>query len=126
MSWFIPGMGMFCEAYFIFSIGNIKQIFPYEYPDCWSTHKTCTVNMTRAPDYMQIVGIIFGMCTLGYLGDKIGRKPFSHMIHCNLLTGNTITVMAEASFMLDQRILDTQGVCTELRSNPDSQATSCS
>ena len=32
--------------------------------------------MTRAPDYMQIVGIIFGMCTLGYLGDKIGRKPF--------------------------------------------------
>ena len=75
MSWFIPGMGMFCEAYFIFSIGNIKQIFPYEYPDCWSTHKTCTVNTTRAPDYMQIVGIIFGMCTLGYLGDKIGRKP---------------------------------------------------
>ena len=75
MSWFIPGLGMFCEAYFIFSVGNIKQFFPYEYPDCWKTYKTCTVNLTRAPDYMQIVGIIFGMITLGYLGDKIGREP---------------------------------------------------
>ena len=75
MSWFIPGLGMFCEAYFIFSVGNIKQFFPYEYPDCWKTYKTCSVNLTRAPDYMQIVGIIFGMVTLGYLGDKIGREP---------------------------------------------------
>ena len=75
MSWFIPGLGMFCEAYFVFSVGNIKQFFPYEYPSCWKTYKTCTINLTRAPDYMQIVGIIFGMITLGYLGDKIGRKP---------------------------------------------------
>lgn len=84
MSWFIPGMGMFCEAYFIFSIGNIKQIFPYEYPNCWKAHATCSVNMTRAPDYMQIVGIVFGMCTLGYLGDKIGREPLFQLICCLL------------------------------------------
>ena len=80
MSWFIPGMGMFCEAYFIFSIGNIKQIFPYEYPACWSKHTTCTVNMTRAPDYVQIIGIILGMCTLGYLGDKIGREHSANFL----------------------------------------------
>jgi MFS family permease len=92
MSWFIPGMGMFCEAYFVFSIGNIKQIFPYEYPNCWKAHKTCTINMTRAPDYVQIIGIILGMCTLGYLGDKIGRKWGSvftvsiMMVGCILLT----------------------------------------
>lgn len=78
MSWFIPGLGMFCEAYFIFSIGNIAQFFPYEYPECWKRYETCTVNTTRAPGYMQIVGIVFGMCTLGYLGDKIGRKPPFH------------------------------------------------
>lgn len=75
MSWFIPGLGMFCEAYFIFSIGNIAQFFTYEYPECWKTHTTCTVDTTRASGYTQIIGIVFGMCTLGYLGDKIGRKP---------------------------------------------------
>ena len=91
MSWFIPGMGMFCEAYFIFSIGNIKQIFPYEYPECWSTHKTCTVNMTRAPDYMQIVGIVFGMCTLGYLGDKIGRELLPFCKSCKLAHSNALS-----------------------------------
>lgn len=92
MGWFIPGLGMFCEAYFVFSIGNIKQIFPYEYPSCWKSHITCTVNMTRVPDYVQIIGIILGMCTLGYLGDKIGRKWGSvftvsiMMLGCILLT----------------------------------------
>ena len=37
-SWMIPGLGMFSEAYFIFSIGNIKPILQKEYPACWSKH----------------------------------------------------------------------------------------
>lgn len=73
-SWAIPGLGMFCEAYYIFSIGNIKPIFSYEYPSCFKTMTTCNANETRAPDYSQILGIIFGMITLGYVGDRIGRK----------------------------------------------------
>jgi fucose permease len=28
----------------------------------------------QIPEYIQIVGIICGMITIGYLGDKIGRK----------------------------------------------------
>ena len=31
----------------------------------------CTLQI---PEYIQIVGIICGMITIGYLGDKIGRK----------------------------------------------------
>ena len=30
-SWALPGIGMFCEAYFIFSIGNLK-VNPTPYP----------------------------------------------------------------------------------------------
>lgn len=75
MSWMIPGMGMFCEAYFIFSIGNIKPFFSFQYPNCFSKHiEGCSPNLTRGPDYSQIIGIICGMITLGFIGDKIGRK----------------------------------------------------
>ena len=37
-SWGIPGPGMFSEAYFIFSIGNIKPILIQQYPQCWGKH----------------------------------------------------------------------------------------
>jgi hypothetical protein len=30
-SWALPGIGMFCESYFIFSIGNITPIFQETY-----------------------------------------------------------------------------------------------
>ena len=70
---------MFCEAYYIFSIGNIKPIFSFEYPKCFSlagkAGAICNLNETRAPDYSQILGIIMGMITLGYVGDRIGRRP---------------------------------------------------
>lgn len=38
-SWMIPGLGMFSEAYFIFSIGNIKPILGKQFPNCWTAHK---------------------------------------------------------------------------------------
>lgn len=37
-SWAIPGLGMFSEAYFVFSIGNIKPILADQYPACWSKY----------------------------------------------------------------------------------------
>ena len=72
---------MFCEAYYVFSIGNIKPIFSFEYPKCFKTMTkgVCNANETRAPDYTQILGIIFGMITLGYVGDRIGREPPLHL-----------------------------------------------
>lgn len=38
-SWAIPGLGMFSEAYFVFSIGNIKPILADQYPACWSKYQ---------------------------------------------------------------------------------------
>ena len=68
------------------SIGNIEPFFSYEYPLCWGLHEEgCTVNTTRAPDYMQIVGIIMGMVTLGYIGDQIGRALSLSILLLSLL-----------------------------------------
>ena len=39
-SWAVPGLGMFNESYYIFSVGNIKPIWTEEYPSCW---KVCAV-----------------------------------------------------------------------------------
>lgn len=43
-SWMIPGLGMFSEAYFIFSIGNIKPLLQKQYPDCWAKPYTVHSN----------------------------------------------------------------------------------
>ena len=34
-SFAVPGIGMFMEAYFIFSVGNVKPIWAEQYPACW-------------------------------------------------------------------------------------------
>ena len=55
---------MFCEAYFIFSIGNIKPLFSYQYPSCFKSHKDgCSPNLTRGPDYSQILGMTTALQT---------------------------------------------------------------
>lgn len=95
-SWMIPGLGMFSEAYFIFSIGNIKPILTAERPNCFSKYKTCNHTLTQIPDYIQIVGIILGMCTLGYLGDKIGRKWGSVFTASIMFIGAILLVATDA------------------------------
>ena len=34
-SWMVPGLGMFNESYYIFSVGNVKPIWREQYPKCW-------------------------------------------------------------------------------------------
>lgn len=48
--------------------------------------------MTQVPDYIQIVGIVLGMCTLGYVGDKIGRKWGSIATAALMLLGAILLV----------------------------------
>ena len=35
LSWAVPGLGMFNESYYIFSVGNVKPIWAEQYPSCW-------------------------------------------------------------------------------------------
>lgn len=44
------------QAYFIFSIGNIRPLITAEYPFCWKYYETCDKTLTQAPDYTQIIG----------------------------------------------------------------------
>lgn len=49
--------GLLLQAYYIFSIGNIKPMITAEYPDCWKYHKGgCTFSLVNTPEYTQIIG----------------------------------------------------------------------
>lgn len=74
LTFMIAGGGMFSEAYFIFSVGNLKPIWTAEYPDCWATHTTCNSKLSDSISYTQVSGIIFGQLALGFAADYIVRK----------------------------------------------------
>ena len=63
---------------------------------CVSVSQVCSKTITQIPDYIQIVGIILGMCTLGYLGDKIGRKWGSVFTASLMLIGSILLVATDA------------------------------
>ena len=58
--------------------------------------QVCSKTITQIPDYIQIVGIILGMCTLGYLGDKIGRKWGSVFTASIMLIGAILLTAVDA------------------------------
>lgn len=79
VSFVVPGLGMFSEAYFVFSIGNLKPIFKALYPACWTTHEVCPSNLSDSLTYSQVSGIIAGQLFIGFFADRIGRKYGSIM-----------------------------------------------
>ena len=88
------------------------------------TLQVCSKTITQIPDYIQIVGIILGMCTLGYLGDKIGRKWGSVFTASIMLIGAILLTATDAPsekgfvimYIIAQVSSATIGVC------PDCQA----
>ncbi|KAG2451250.1 hypothetical protein HYH02_003857 [Chlamydomonas schloesseri] len=72
-SFMIPGMGMFCEAYFVFAVGNLSALWKIEYKNCWKGIG-CPQNLSNSITYTQVCGIIFGQLVLGFFADRIGRK----------------------------------------------------
>jgi hypothetical protein len=59
-AWAIPGLGMFSEAYIIFSLGLTKPLQTAMFPTCFGTHDDCKEHITHVQNYIQIVGIIVG------------------------------------------------------------------
>lgn len=70
----ITGMGLFVEGYTLFSVGNLTSLFEAVWPLCWSTYKVCNANWVASVGYLEIVGIILGQITVGFIGDWIGRR----------------------------------------------------
>lgn len=70
----ITGMGLFVEGYTLFSVGNIKNLLQAVWPQCWKTHEVCSANWIATVSYLEIVGIILGQISVGFIGDWIGRR----------------------------------------------------
>ncbi|GLI58503.1 hypothetical protein VaNZ11_000236 [Volvox africanus] len=91
-SFMIPGLGMFCEAYFVFAVGNLKSLWKVEYKNCWGTHKTCPVTLSDSITYTQVCGIIFGQIVLGFFADRIGRKWGSVSTAATMVVGAILII----------------------------------
>jgi len=87
-AWALPGMGMFSEAYIIFSAGQIKPFQQTIYPTCWKTYVDCDPEMIKhLSGYIQICGIMAGMLLWGFLADITGRKWGSRIVAAIMLSG---------------------------------------
>ncbi|KDD76549.1 hypothetical protein H632_c186p1 [Helicosporidium sp. ATCC 50920] len=98
ISFVVPGLGMFSEAYFVFSIGNLTPIFNALYPACWKQALTCSPNLAHSLTYSQVSGIIAGQLFIGFFADRIGRKYGSIMTaSIMLIFGILITASSGSS-----------------------------
>lgn len=88
LTWAIPGLGMFSEAYIIFSSGQIGGFQATMWPTCYKTYKDCDKNMVQhVASYIQIIGIMAGMLVWGTIGDFTGRKWGSRIVASIMLSG---------------------------------------
>lgn len=92
-SFIVPGYGMFSEAFFLFSVGNLKKgIFPKSYPHCWNSNKTLNTDcphqeLKDSISYTEIGGVILGMICISIFGDKCGRRAGSILSTTAMLLG---------------------------------------
>ena len=74
----VHGMGMFCESYFIFSIGNITPIFQTTYKDCYNQYTTCTQSLINAENYIQVCMSCRPPYTSVASARRCPRQPVTH------------------------------------------------
>ena len=98
-SWAIPGMGMFSEAYIVFSIGNILPLLAISYPNCFGKAEPsdCNTSAKAQDSNVEICGIIGGMLVLGFMADWIGRKWGSRTTMMIMLIGGIMLSSAAGS-----------------------------
>mmetsp|Transcript_8260 Transcript_8260/g.16480 ORF Transcript_8260/g.16480 Transcript_8260/m.16480 type:complete len:642 (-) Transcript_8260:64-1989(-) len=96
----LAGAGMFNEAYFLFAIGNLELLWEELYPECYSDDPTCNNGVVSSLTYVEVLGVIAGMLSFGYVADVFGRRMGSCltaliMCVCGILTaaakGRTLT-----------------------------------
>ena len=87
----VPGLGMFCEAYIIFSVGLLEPFQAAIAPECFVkfTAPGCTAALMQqhVGTYIQIGGIILGMLSMGLMADVIGRKWGSRLVAAVMFSG---------------------------------------
>ena len=67
-----PPSSQFCEAYFVFAVGNLSALWKVEYKNCWKGIG-CPVKLSESITYTQVCGIIFGqLVRTGSVGSPSG------------------------------------------------------
>ena len=61
-SWAVPGLGMFNESYYIFSVGNVKPIWTEEYPSCWKARNAATCARTQSTTAQKLLKALLCLC----------------------------------------------------------------
>ncbi len=70
----LNGLGLFCQAYLLFAIGNISIIFSIIYPNCFA-YLACSRHLIKSIVYSSVLGIIIGMIIIGiFVVNNLGRK----------------------------------------------------
>ena len=88
LEWALPSLGMFSEAYIVFSSGQIGQFQNAMWPQCYKSYIDCDQEyILHLAGYIQICGIIAGMLFWGTLGDYTGRKLGSQIVISIMLSG---------------------------------------
>ena len=64
----VTGLGFFTEGYTLFSVGNILSLFESVWPACYKEYKVCNEVWVQSIDYLEIVGILLGQITVGFIG----------------------------------------------------------
>ena len=64
----VTGLGFFTEGYTLFSVGNILSLFESVWPACYKEYKVCNKVWVQSIDYLEIVGILLGQITVGFIG----------------------------------------------------------
>ncbi len=64
----VTGLGFFTEGYTLFSVGNILSLFESVWPACYKEYKVCNKVWVQSIDYREIVGILLGQITVGFIG----------------------------------------------------------
>ena len=66
---------------------GLAALFKAAYPACWTKHTACSETLLGSLTYSQIAGIIFGMLSVGFIADRIGRKRGSIMTASIMFVG---------------------------------------
>ena len=64
----VTGLGFFTEGYTLFSVGNILSLFEAVWPTCFKDYNVCNMVWVQSIDYLEIVGILLGQITVGFIG----------------------------------------------------------
>ena len=66
---------------------GLAALFKAAYPACWTKHTQCSEELLGSLTYSLIAGIIFGMLSVGFIADRIGRKRGSIMTASIMFVG---------------------------------------